>query len=182
MRRNALRCLLLSLSAVTFVHAEDAPKPVGFRAEFLAQLDDVQKKAVSLANAVPEEKYAWRPTEGVRSVGEVFVHIASANYGIPVFLGMKPPAGLDRDAETKITSKDKVVELLTESFENVRKTALSIPDADLDKTVKFFGGKMATKRAVLLLMATHMHEHLGQAIAYARMNNVIPPLSTGKSE
>jgi uncharacterized damage-inducible protein DinB len=182
MRQNALPCLLLSLSALTFLHAEDAAKPMGFRAEFLTQLDDVEKKIVSLAVAVPEEKYSWRPNEGVRSVGEVFVHVAFANYGIPAFLGMKPLTRMDREAETKITSKDKIVELLKESFENARKTALGTPDADLDKTVKSLGGKMVTKRSVLLLMATHMHEHLGQAIAYARMNNVIPPWSKGKSE
>lgn len=140
MGRNALRCLLLSLSALTFVYAEDAPKPTGFRAEFLTKLDDVEKKMVSLAGAVPEEKYSWCPKEGIRSVGEVFVHMASANYDIPVFLGMKPPTGIDRDAETKITSEDKMVELLKASFENARKTALGIPGADLDKTVKSFGG------------------------------------------
>ena len=79
-------------------------------------------------------------------------------------------------------AKDKILEMLKGSFENARKTAMAVPDADLDKTVKFFGGQMATKRSVLLLMATHMHEHLGQSIAYARMNNVVPPWSAGKSE
>ena len=155
MGKNALWCLLLSLSALTFVCAEDVPKPAGFHGEFLTQLDGVEKKIVSLAGAVPK-KYSWRPNEGVRSVGEVFAHLASANYGIPILLGMKPPAGLDRDAETKIKSK----------------TAVSIPDSDLDKEVRMLGGKMVTIR----------HEHLGQSIAYARMNNVIPSWSTGKNE
>jgi len=182
MRQTALRWVVLSVSALTLVCAEDVPKPTGFRAEFLTQLDDVEKKMVSLAEVMPEDKYSWRPNEGVRSVGQVYVHLASANFGIPFFLGIKPPAGIDRDAENKVMSKKEILDMLKASFENARKTALSIPDSELDKTVKFFGGKMATKRSVLLLMATHMHEHLGQSIAYARMNSVVPPWSTGKSE
>src|SRR2546430_17376293 len=103
MRRNALTYLLLSLSALTGLRAADAVKPTGFRAEFLTQLDDVEKKMVSLAEAMPESKYFWRPGEGVRSVGEVYVHLASANYGIPIFLGVKPPAGFDRNADKTVT-------------------------------------------------------------------------------
>ena len=65
MRQNALRCLLLSLFALVHARAQDTPKPTGFRAEFLTQLDDVENKIVSLASAIPEEKYSWRPSEGI---------------------------------------------------------------------------------------------------------------------
>jgi uncharacterized damage-inducible protein DinB len=182
MRKIALTSLLLSLSAIIPVHAQDAAKPAGFRGEFLTQLDDVEKKMVSLAEAMPEEKYSWRPGKGVRSVGEVYVHIATANYGIPIFLGVKPPAGFDRNAEKTVTAKPAILDLLKASFENVRQTALKMTDADLEKQVKFFGGKMVSERSVLLLMATHMHEHMGQSIAYARTNGVVPPWSAGKAE
>ena len=87
---------------------------------------------------MPQEKYSWRPGEGVRSVSEVFVHIAGANFLFPTFIG--------------------------------------VSDADLDKPTKLFG-RSTTTREVLLVMATHMHEHLGQSIAYARVNGVVPPWS-----
>src|SRR4051794_29838839 len=105
MRPNALMYVLLSLSSLSMLSAADAAKPTGFRAEFITQLDDVEQKMVSLAEAMPESKYSWRPGEGVRSVGEVYVHLASANYGIPIFLGVKPPAGFDRNAEKTVTAK-----------------------------------------------------------------------------
>ena len=181
MRQNVLTCVLVSLSALMVVHAEDA-KPTGFRAEFITQLEDVEKKMIGLAQAMPEEKYSWRPGPGVRSIGEVYAHLAVANIGIPVFLGVKPPAGFDRDSEKTVTSKAKIIELLKTSFQSARQTALKVSDTDLDKMVKFFGGKEVTQRSVLLLLATHMHEHMGQSIAYARMNGVVPPWSAGKSE
>ena len=130
---------------------------------------------------MPQEKYAWRPVTGVRSVSEVFVHIAGANYMLPSFTGVKPPAGISRDMEKTVTDKAKVVELLKQSFEHIRGAATGVADADLDKEIKMFG-RPFTVRSAYFLMANHMHEHLGQAIAYARTNGVVPPWSTGGRE
>jgi len=176
--------LLLGCGAVTALAqdkpstAAPAPPASGFRAEFLRQLDDAEKKLVDLAQAMPEEKYTWRPAEGVRSVSEVYMHVAGANFFFPRIIGIQPPAGLSREME-KITDKAKVVETLKQSFEHARQAALNTADADLDKGVKLFG-RDSTVREVLLLLATHMHEHLGQSIAYARMNGVVPPWSAGR--
>src|SRR5438093_7353124 len=84
-----------------------APK-TGFRAEFLSDLDDVQKKIVDLAAAMPAEKYNWRPAAGVRSVSEVYMHIAGGNYLLATFVGMKPPIA-DAEALEKITDKQRVL-------------------------------------------------------------------------
>ncbi|MBI3665873.1 MAG: DinB family protein [Acidobacteria bacterium] len=158
--------------------AQAAEAPTGFRAEFLRQLDDVGKKLVDLANAVPAEKYSWRPAEGVRSVSEVFVHVAAGNYGIMRATGMQPPAGLDmRSLEKTVTEKAKVVEFVKESFDRTRQFVQNMPDGDLEKQVKFFGGRETPIRNVLFFLAQHEHEHLGQSIAYARMNGVVPPWS-----
>ncbi|MBI1792502.1 MAG: DinB family protein [Acidobacteria bacterium] len=151
-------------------------RPGGFRGDFLRQLEDVEKKIVGLAQAMPQEKYGWRPGEGVRSNSEVYVHIAGANFGLPNFVGVKPPAGLSRDMEKTVTEKAKVIETLKESFEHIRKACMSVPDSDLDKEIKMFG-RPSTVRGAFFLMANHMHEHLGQAIAYARTNGVTPPWS-----
>jgi len=159
--------------------AEPAAGPTGFRAEFIAEVDSVGKKLTNLAGAVPEEKYGWRPAPGIRSVSEVYVHVAGGNYLLPSFMGVKMPAGIDRDMEKTITEKAKVIETLKKSLEHARSVAENMSDADLDKKVKTFGGREMTQRALLSAMLNHMHEHLGQSIAYARMNGVAPPWSEG---
>jgi uncharacterized damage-inducible protein DinB len=168
--------LVLACGAASLV-AQSTPAKVvpGFRGLFLKQLDDVQSKVVSLAEAVPQEKYSWRPAEGVRSISEVYGHIASANYFLPNFIGVKPPATFS-PAIAKETDKAKLVEALKSSFEHLRQVALNMPDADLEKPVKLFG-QDTTYEGVLFLIANHMHEHLGQSIAYARTNGVTPPWS-----
>jgi uncharacterized damage-inducible protein DinB len=148
----------------------------GIQSDFLSNFDDTQKKIISLAEAVPAEKYSWRPAEGVRSIGEVYMHIANANYGLPSALGVKPPAGISRDLEKTVTEKAKILEHLKTSFEHARKALASV--GDLSKPTKLFG-RDNTYGGVELLIVTHLHEHLGQSIAYARTNKVTPPWSGG---
>ncbi len=177
------RLLLLTIVALIVIGfsrtsaqntAKDTPAIKGFRGEFLAQLVDDEKKLVDLAEAIPLEKYPWRPAEGVRSISEVYVHIAGANYMFPTMMGVKAPENMERDAEKNITDKKKIVEFLKQSFAYVRQVATKTADADLEKPAKYFGEE-TTVRGILFHLATHMHEHLGQSIAYARMNGVVPP-------
>jgi uncharacterized damage-inducible protein DinB len=163
------------ISNLISVYAQDKTEsPSGFRGEFLVQLKEVEEKVIALAEAMPQEKYIWRPMEGVRSVSEVFIHIGGANYLFPSLLGIKAPEGFSKDMEKTVTDKAKVVELLKQSFVQVRDAIMKTPDADLDKPTVMFGNQ-TTVRGVFFTAANHMHEHLGQAIAYARMNNVVPP-------
>lgn len=173
-------CLLaVTLTAGTFVAlAQDAPQ-TGFRADFLRQLADVQKKVTSLAEAMPQDKYGWRPGEGVRSVSEVYMHIAGANYFLLSLAGVKPPAGLDRNMEKTVTQKAKVIDELNKSFDYVRHAVTNMSDADLEKPAKLFG-RSTNVEEVIFVMANHMHEHLGQSIAYARTNGVVPPWSANQ--
>jgi uncharacterized damage-inducible protein DinB len=163
----------LCLAAAAMAQSPSVP---GFRGEFLKQLDDLEKKCVSLSEATPQAKYAWRPAEGVRSIGEVFVHIAGANYMFTRFIGAKLPEGLNPNMEKTVTKKSEITELLKKSFGHARQAVLDMPDGDLEKQVKMFGN-MVTERQALFVMATHAHEHLGQSIAYARTNGVVPPWS-----
>jgi uncharacterized damage-inducible protein DinB len=182
-RFSIVSCLLLMLSA-GLLQAQTQTAPAagtsGFRADWKQQLDDVQKKALDLAEAVPAEKYTWRPAEGVRSFSEVFVHIAGGNYFLPTFAGVNPPAGFKRDAEKTVTDKAKVIELMKQSFDHLRAAFDKLQDAEMDKTVDFFGTKM-TLRGIYLSTVGHVNEHLGQSIAYARINGVVPPWSAGGS-
>ena len=173
--------LAFSLAAAAFSAGADQPAASsGFRTDLTASIDDAGKKLVDLAQAMPADKYGWRPSDGVRSVSEVFMHVAAGSYLFPNFLGVKRPEGMDRTMETKVTEKSKVIETLQKSIAHLKSAVESIPDADLDKTVKFFGGERS-ERALLILASNHMHEHLGQAIAYARINKVTPPWSETSS-
>jgi uncharacterized damage-inducible protein DinB len=156
--------------------APAAAAPTGYRAEVISDIEGIGKKLVDLATAMPAEKYGWRPAPGVRSVSEVYMHVVGANYLLPSFLGAKLPEGFDREMEKSVTDKAKVIEWLKKSIENAKAAVLSASDADLDKKVKAFGREM-TERRVLMIVQTHMHEHLGQSIAYARSNGVTPPWS-----
>jgi len=94
----------------------------------------------------------------------------------PSIAGVKPPEGIDRNMEKTVTEKSKVQEALKKSFEHARRAIEGLSDADMAKEVKFFG-RPSTVEAVVFTMANHMHEHLGQSIAYARVNGVVPPWS-----
>lgn len=160
--------------------AQAAPRAFNVRAEFLDDLKDVEDKVVSLAEAFPQEKYTWRPAEGVRSVSEVFLHLASGNFGFPTFWGAQPPAGIERKGfEKSTTDKTKVIDLLKQSYDYMRQAAGKVSDADLTRAVKMFGQE-TTVSGVLFTVATHQHEHLGQAIAYARMSGVVPPWTAAR--
>jgi uncharacterized damage-inducible protein DinB len=150
-----------------------------FVSDYLAEVDAVGKKLVDLAQAEPADKYAWRPSPGVRSIGEVYMHVVGGNSTIPSFLGAKRMDGVTRDSEKQVTDKAKIVDLLQKSIANAKAAGQSVTEADLDKKVKTFGGREMTQRQVLMLIITHMHEHLGQSIAYARMNGITPPWSEG---
>ena len=91
-------------------------------------------------------------------------------------VGVKPPSGLDPKMEKTMTDKDKIIETLKASFAHVRDAVSKMSDADMAKETKMFG-RAATYQDALFFMANHMHEHLGQSIAYARTNHIVPPWS-----
>jgi len=155
--------------------AADAPT-TGYRAEFLRELADLETKYVRLAEQMPADKYTWRPAEGVRSVGEVFLHVAQANFGLTRRIGTPAPAGFTPQGfEKSTTDKAKIVEQLKVSFAHMRDAATKASDADADKTMPWFGGSTITQRAFLVFVVRHAGEHLGQSIAYARVNGIVPP-------
>jgi uncharacterized damage-inducible protein DinB len=179
--------LTLTLAAGLAAAAPAAPavKAGAMQADVLAALADADKKILELAEAVPQNKFDWRPAPGVRSIAEAYLHIAFGNYNMTrIATGKAVPAdaGFDPnrakwDAQT--TDKAKIKAILEKSFAFTRASIAALPDADLDKTVDFFGHPMTT-RAVLLRLVAHDNEHLGQEIAYARANKIVPPWSKEK--
>jgi len=156
-------------------YKDGTPGVTGYRSEILAEAMIQQDKFVRLAEAIPADKYSWRPAPGVRSIAEVFLHVSAANYNLYKLVGTPPPTGLDLSGlEKSTTDKAKIVATLKSSFEHARTAIAAMPDADLQKSLDWFGGKN-TERGVLLFIVRHAAEHLGQSIAYARSVGVVPP-------
>jgi uncharacterized damage-inducible protein DinB len=148
----------------------------GPRAEFLNELKGEEDKFIRLAGAVPADKYNWRPAPDVRSIAEVYLHVAAANYNLPHLIGTPPPEGFQAQGFDKSTTdKAKVIQTLQDSFAHLQQAVIKMPDADLEKQLDWFGGSKNTERGILLFIMRHMAEHLGQSIAYARMIGVVPP-------
>lgn len=175
--RIAFLLLLLSLALPAQVnpYKEGTPGLTGYRSEVMAEVMIQQDKFVRLAQAIPAEKYTWRPAPDVRSFAEVFLHVSAANYNLYKLVGTLPPAGIDvKGLEKSTTDKAKVIATLQDSFAHARKAIMAMSDADLDKSLDWFGGKN-TQRGILLFIVRHAAEHLGQSIAYARFIGVVPP-------
>lgn len=172
------------------VAAPPAPPPAaekigGVQGDVLGVLTDVEKKILSLEEAVPQNKFDWRPAPGVRSVAEAYLHVAFANYNlIRIAVGKTPPAdaGFTQDRgkwDTQTTDKAKIKTILEKSFAFAHEAIRGLSEADLDRKIDLFGHPM-TVRAVLLILVGHDNEHLGQSVAYARANKIVPPWSEGK--
>jgi uncharacterized damage-inducible protein DinB len=162
-----------------------AQERAGVMGDLIRDVDEVQKKMVALANAMPEATYAWKPSPPVRSTGEVLMHVAADNYFMPAVVGTKVPAETGIDArnydtaaafEKKRLTRDQIIAELGKSFALLRSSMAGFPDEKLDASIEAFGDRM-TNRALWVSTVTHLHEHLGQLIAYARSNNVTPPWS-----
>jgi uncharacterized damage-inducible protein DinB len=148
----------------------------GIRKEFVAQMSRAEQNLVALANAVPQDKLGWRPP-GVRSFTEVFMHVIIENLDIPPLFGAaKSTISLPANAEKSVTTKAQVVDLLTKSFAYAKQAVAAVPDAQLNDMASYFGTPM-TKRGIMLELSGHGLEHMGQLVAYARMNGIKPPWS-----
>lgn len=180
MNRFALVGILLV--AVTFVsaRAQDS-QPEAVVTDFLNVYNYTTDKAAQLANAFPDDKHDWRPAEGIRSVREAVLHMASGNYFFASMTGTEIPEGVDpRSLEQSGMDMAEAVTTLRESVSFVQNALNNLSEEELDEVIDMFGNEM-TKRQVAFMLGDHAAEHLGQLIAYARMNGVVPPWSQGSN-
>jgi uncharacterized damage-inducible protein DinB len=177
------------LLAAAFVVATTGPlhaqQSSALMADLIKDVHDVHGKLIGLAKTIPTDKYGWRPAANVRSVGEVFLHVAGDNYVLPTGVGVAPdPAtGIKMPDFATVTAFEKqqlgtdaMVAAIDKSFMHLTKAMGATTDAQMNEKVKLFGMEM-TIRQMWILTTTHLHEHLGQSIAYARANGVTPPWS-----
>jgi uncharacterized damage-inducible protein DinB len=137
----------------------------------------VSRQLIALAEATPAEKFAWRPAPKVRSVSEVYMHIAMANFYLLSVTVPKMPADMTSvELEKTVTAKADVIDWLKRSLEAVKVAHLAVKPADLTRKVKV-NGVDATVDGMYLRIIVHANEHMGQLVAYARMTGVVPPWS-----
>lgn len=165
----------LQVTAQVNPYKEGTPGVTGYRSEVMAEVMVQEDKLTRLAEAIPADKYTWRPGDDTRSFAEVFLHISAANYNLYKLVGTPPPSNVDvKNLEKSTTDKTKVIATLKDSFAHAKQAIKSMSDADLEKSMDWFGGKN-TQRGVLLFIVRHAAEHLGQSIAYARVVGIVPP-------
>jgi uncharacterized damage-inducible protein DinB len=157
-------------------HAQSMPE--GIWEGYDGELAHVSKQLVDLANAIPADKYSWRPAPGVRSVSEVFMHVAVSNYWLLAQTGaITYPTALDPEGIDKtVTSKAEVIGWLTKSFAILKTSRSKETPAALAKKVHI-DDRDAPRDGIYLRILLHANEHMGQLVAYSRVNGIIPPWS-----
>ena len=154
---------------------DKTPPSYDMKAQSILDLQQMQQKFTSLAEAVPQDKYSYRPGDGARTFAELFLHTAAAGFNFPTMKGT--PAAPDFTAkgfEKSTTDKAKIIEWLNKSFTYSIASTQSMSNADFATALPKLGPD-ANAGDVIYLMVVHQHEQLGIAIAYSRAIGVVPP-------
>jgi uncharacterized damage-inducible protein DinB len=179
MKYYCLAGLGLIFTLTALAHADETAPSYDLKPQALQDLQ-VKNQFADLAEAIPAAKFTWRPGDGVRSVSEVFLHVASLNFSLAPNFGAAPlPESTQKDFEKSTTDKAKIIAELNRSFDYVRAALEKRSNKDLEKIVKQFGPE-ASEGDVVFLIVSDAHEHLGQAVAYARMNGIVPPWTAAR--
>ena len=171
-RSALLLAALIGLPAPAFAQGPDA-----VRDELLMHFESSMGKFIALARAMPADRYTWAPGEGVMEVGQVFMHVARYNYMYPsANMGAELPEGVELDGMEAVRDRERTIRALEESRAWVRQVVSGMTGAELATATRLYGRDVG-EWAVLVQLVAHMNEHLGQSIAYARMNGIVPPWS-----
>jgi hypothetical protein len=184
-RRAAALALVVLLGAAApgSAQAQDVmtkESVAALKASFLADIQVVYDKFLGLAQAFPQDKYTWRPMEGVRSVSEVLMLAAMEGYSfIPNGFGGKPADIGSREEAAKLrllSDKAQVIDHLKKGLAHAKQQVEAVDPATLTGR-RMVMGQSRSAADVALFVAGDLHEHLGQLIAYARTNHIVPPWS-----
>ncbi len=183
--RRPLGFTIATAALLAIGAARGAAQTAPVMADLLTDVGQVEQKMLSLAKAMPADKFDWRPGTGVRSFGEVVLHVAADNYFIPAMVGIDadPSTGVKANDynsavayEQRKLARDAAIAEMEKSFAHLKKAMQGTTQQRLGEKVNMFGQTFSVQQT-WILAATHLHEHLGQAIAYARTNGVKPPWS-----
>ncbi len=175
--------IVKTLPLLTLLGSLGAPALAGqssardFGDEILGHFQSSTMKVGALAEGMPENLYGWRPGDGVMTVAHVYAHITHYNFMyLRDNMGIAAPPGVDVDNIESIEDKARILELFQQSVEHVRGAVGHMSDHELAASTRLYG-RDVPKWAVMMQLVAHMNEHLGQSIAYARMNGIVPPWS-----
>lgn len=173
--RNLLLAATLLISCSAFGQGQ-------FQQETSNFVTAASGKIMQLAEAMPENKYEWSPEEGVRSFAGILEHVISANYFFSTKLGAELPEGVNMETlKDDLSSKEDYTTALKQSFDLASEAIQNADEASLSEKVEFpFPGEF-TGMSTMMIIMSHANEHLGQMIAYSRMNGITPPWSEGQA-
>jgi|SRR5690348_16921985 len=186
--RKELGLILCGLLVLTVAAAAQAAKPKEERRSVTMILDrtvsNLESEFVPAADAMPEDKFAFAPTngefKGVRTFAQQIKHVAAVNYELgAAIMEQKPPVDIaDESGPASITSKADILKYLKESFEYVHKAIATINESNFVGTVKSpFGEGSVSRIGLATSVAWHGYDHYGQMVVYLRMNGIVPPAS-----
>ncbi|MBT8387849.1 MAG: DinB family protein [Ignavibacteria bacterium] len=182
MRKLTSTFFSLIIVAVLLVVIEQAsainpPSQPVFVQEYLGQNTFIEGRLSDLLGAMSQEQMSWAPAEGVRTCGQIYLHVTEANHMLAGFMSGAEMEGERGAMEKSTTDKDEIVQMLKDSFAAVNEAAGKLTEEDLNKMVQTPFGMEMSMRNFMISLLNHSHEHLGQGIAYGRMNGVTPPWS-----
>jgi uncharacterized damage-inducible protein DinB len=171
-KKRLVQIVLVVSFGTAFLFAQNYPEGIwqGYDGEW----KHVSQQLIALAEATPADKFSWRPAPGVRSTSEVYMHIVMANFYLLSVTGPKMPADLKEGMDKTVTSKPEVIQWLKRSLDAVKEAHLAETAKDLERKVHIVD-RDATVDGIYLRIIVHANEHMGQLVAYARMNGVVPP-------
>ncbi len=150
--------LLLVFCLCTSAYGQTIPEGVG--QGYVGELKHVTSQLLTLAEATPAEKFAWRPTPGVRSTSEVYMHIAIANfYFLSVVGKQKMPPEITQGSEKSVVGKAEVISWLKRSLEAAQAARAAETPKDLERKVEFLK-RDTNADAVYLRLIIHCNEHM----------------------
>jgi len=148
---------------------------------------NLEKEFTSAAEAMPEEKYTFAPTngefKGVRTFAMQIKHVAAVNYMVAAaLLEEKPPVETGgENGPDSMKSKVDIVKFTKDSFAYAHKAMNSLTEKNLTDTVKSpFGDGMVSRLGLATVLIYHPYDHYGQMVEYLRMNGIVPPASRGQ--
>ncbi|MBT8381459.1 MAG: DinB family protein [Ignavibacteriaceae bacterium] len=186
--RKYISILFLVFLAVILLVAPNpvsAEKPISqpaFVHEYLGQTDFIEGRLSQLLGAMTQDQMSWAPADGIRNCGQIYLHVTEANHMLAGFMKGEEMKGERGAMEKSITDKDEILKAMKKSFDAVRDAAGNLTEEELNKMVQTPFGMEMSMRNFMITLLSHSHEHLGQGIAYARMNGVAPPWSKEDSE
>jgi hypothetical protein len=178
-RMVAVIMLLPTTSLVAQVATPTEPRTVSQVVDFW--VTNTEQLVVPAADAMPEAKYSFAPSNGefsgVRTFADQVKHLAAANYQLAAAtLGEEPPAGTDHEtAPDSVKTKAQVIEYLKGSFASLHRATVALNESNLDDPIPSKGNR--TRLLMLIDSVVHSSNHYGQMVEYLRMNNIVPPAS-----